>query len=236
MNAELQSLSASSPIDGKYYQVAAPRSLGERLVISARDRIYRDFIRQCHPADADTILDVGVSDVINDAANVLERAYPHPDRITAAGLGAAAEFRAAFPRVSYRQIVANAALPFADKSFDVAVSNAVLEHVGSHENQALFVKELTRVARKVFITVPHRYFPVEHHTAVPLLHYWDATFSVACRALKKTEWMDEANLIMMTRSSLAALGRPWPQAVVGYTGLPLGPFSSNLFLYINSKE
>jgi hypothetical protein len=235
MSAELQSMGATAPIDGKYYQVAAPRSLGERLVIGARDRIYADFIRLCRPAETDTVLDVGVSDVINDAANVLERAYPHPDRITAAGLGAAAEFRAAFPRVTYRQIAANAALPFADKTFDIATSNAVLEHVGSRNNQSYFVKELTRVARKVFITVPHRYFPVEHHTAIPLLHYFDATFAAACAVLKKTEWTDEANLILMTQRGLAALGRPWPQAVVGHTGLPLGPFSSNLFLYINSK-
>ena len=57
-------------VDGKYYQVVAPRSLSERLVIAARDRIYADFIRLCRPTPTDTILDVGVSDVVNDAANV----------------------------------------------------------------------------------------------------------------------------------------------------------------------
>ena len=63
----------SLKIDEQYYQVAAPRSWGERLVIVARDRIYADLIQHCDPGPDDRILDVGVSDVVNDAANLLER-------------------------------------------------------------------------------------------------------------------------------------------------------------------
>jgi SAM-dependent methyltransferase len=222
-------MSISDPVDGKYYQVAAPRSLGERLLVLARDRIYADFIRHCRPDRGDTILDVGVSDVINEGANVLERKYPHPARITAAGLGGADEFRAAFPQVNYVRIEANRRLPFADKAFDIATSNAVLEHVGSRSNQLLFVSELMRVAGKVFITVPNRYFPIEHHTAIPLLHFSDGTFAVACRFLRKQEWAEENNLILMSIDRLISL---FPAgAVVGRTGLPLGMFSSNLFVF-----
>ena len=218
-------------VDSKYYQMASPRSLGERLTIAARDRIYDDFVRHCGPAADDTILDVGVSDVVNDAANLLERKYPHPDRITALGLGEGTDFCAAFPAVAYRRIAANEALPFADRSFAVATSNAVLEHVGSRANQLRFVAELMRVARKVFITVPHRFFPVEHHTAIPFAHYFDRTFGPACRALGKAEWADEANLILMSKSRLRALAPA--DAVVAHTGLRLGPFSSNLLLVID---
>ena len=95
--------SAPTHIDSRYYEVAPPRSLAERLVIHARDRIYDDFIRLCRPRPEETILDVGVSDVIGDAANVLERRCPHPERLTAAGLGTAEDFRIAFPQVAYRQ-------------------------------------------------------------------------------------------------------------------------------------
>ena len=70
-------------------------------------------------------------------------------------------------------------MPFADKAFDIAVSNAVLEHVGAEQHQAAFVRELSRVARRVFISVPNRYFPVEHHTAIPLLHFWKRGFERA---------------------------------------------------------
>src|ERR1700682_3213456 len=174
-------------VDSKYYQAVPPRSLGERLTIAARDRIYGDFTRYCRPAPDDTILDIGVSDVVNDAANMLERKYPYPDRITALGLGEGAEFRAAFPKTSYMRIEPNQRLPFSDKSFTIATSNAVLEHVGSPDHQALFVSELMRVARKIFVSVPHRYFPVEHHTGIPFLHFWDRSFATACGYLDKSE-------------------------------------------------
>ncbi len=217
-------------VDSKYYQAVPPRSLGERLTIAARDCIYRDFIRHCRPGPDDTILDVGVSDVVNDAANLLERKYPHPERITALGLGEGKDFCAAFPAVAYRRIAADQSLPFADRSFAIATSNAVLEHVGSRANQARFVAELMRVARTVFITVPHRFFPVEHHTAIPLLHYWDGTFAAACRLLGKSEWAEERNLILMSRRRLRSLAPAG--AVIAPTGLRLGPLSSNLLLFV----
>src|SRR3569833_2359909 len=113
--------------DEEYFVVVSLCSLGERLVIAARDRIYDDMIRLCRPSRDDAILDVGVSDVVTDAANMMERKYPHPERITAVGLGDGRAFRAAYPKVVYRRIKANRPLPFADKAFDVAVSNAVLE-------------------------------------------------------------------------------------------------------------
>jgi hypothetical protein len=218
--------------DGKYYQVVPPRSLGERLTIAARDRIYDDFLRYCAPRPDDAILDVGVSDVVNDAANLLERKYPHPARIMALGLGDGTDFRTAFPAVPYRRIAPNQALPFPDKCFAIATSNAVLEHVGSRANQGFFVAELMRVARRTFITVPNRFFPVEHHTAIPLLHYWDASFATACRLLGKSEWAEERNLILMSSRRLRALAPA--AAVVAPTGLRLGPLSSNLLLFLDS--
>lgn len=226
-------MSSGALVDEKYYQAAAPRSLGERLTVLARDRIYADFVRICAPRRQDTIIDVGVSDVVNDAANMMERKYPHPERITAAGLGSGEDFRAAYPRTEYVRIAANARLPFADGAFDIATSNAVLEHVGSPAHQEFFVHELTRVAHRVFISVPNRFFPVEHHTAIPLLHYTDAGFSAACRLLGKTEWTRPENLILMSRRRLAALVPAGARATIAYTGLRLGPLSSNLFLYVD---
>jgi Methyltransferase domain len=219
-------------VDSKYYQVVKPSSLAERVVVAARNRIYADFMAYCRPAPSDRILDVGVSDVVNDAANVLERLYPFPDRITAAGLGDGRDFKSAHPDVAYVRIDASKPLPFADKAFDIATTNAVLEHVGSVDKQRAFVAELMRVARQVLITVPHRYFPIEHHTAIPLLHFSDATFRLACRGLGKLEWTDPANLILMTRARLRSLVPADRSSNVAYTGLRLGPFSSNLLMHV----
>jgi hypothetical protein len=221
---------ASQPLDQRYYQAVPAQSLSEYMLIAARDCIYEDCIEHFRPRASDKILDVGVSDIVSEAANLVERKYPYPDRITAAGLSAAGEFRETFPKVAYTQIEANRALPFPDKHFDIATSNAVLEHVGSRVNQTLFVSEMIRVAHRVFISVPNRWFPVEHHTGIPLAHYWDASFRLACDWSGRSEWADEANLIRMSKRALAALapaGVPWR---TGYTGIPIGPLSSNLFI------
>ena len=219
-------------VDQRYYEVAKPGSLSERLMIRARDRIYADFLATCSPKPAETILDVGVSDVLNDGANVLERLYPNQEQITACGLGEATEFQAAFLRVRYRRVDTGEPLPFANKSFDVATSNAVLEHVGSRENQARFIAEMVRVARRVFISVPHRFFPVEHHTAIPLAHWTDTTWFLACAVTGKQKWSQDKELILMSARHLSSLVPPGSAHQVGYTGLLLGPFSSNLFLTI----
>ena len=218
-------------VDWKYYGAAPPRSLAERLMIIARDRIYEDFLIHCRPEPDDTILDVGVSDVINDSANMLERKYPRQNRLTALGLGDGRAFSAAFPLARYVRIEAGQTLPFAADSFAIATSNAVLEHVGSRDNQRRFVDELLRVARKVFISVPNRYFPVEHHTAIPVLHYWDRTFALACAALGKDEWTQERNLIPMSTGRLRELRPAGVGSTIGHTGIALGPLSSNLFLF-----
>jgi SAM-dependent methyltransferase len=218
-------------LDQQYYSEVPAGGLAERALIAARRRIFQDFMTQMRPNAATRILDVGVSDVINDGANVLERSYPFQENITACGIGDGIAFQAAFRLAGYRRIEPNARLPFDDDSFDIAVSNAVLEHVGSFQNQAQFVAEMCRVAKRVFISVPNRGFPVEHHTAIPFAHYSDTAFRLACRLTRKSEWADEKNLILMTRKSLWTLAEPaGRETAVGYTGLMLGPFSSNLYL------
>jgi len=228
----------SGTVDDKYYQVVKPAGLAERLLIAARENIYADFLAQMQPAPDSRIADIGISDVVSDGANVLERNYPHLDNVTACGLGSAENFQRAFPAVRYQKITPNAPLPFADNTFDIATANAVLEHVGSVENQCAFVRELARIARRVFISVPHRYFPVEHHTAIPLFHFNDQTFKAACALLGKSSWAEETHLILMTRAKLARLASeaaPDAEATIGTTGLNLGPFSSNLYLALKKK-
>ena len=49
-------------------------------------------------------LDVGVSDIVNDDAYVLERDNTHQNNVTACGLGAGVQFKKALPLVHYVQI------------------------------------------------------------------------------------------------------------------------------------
>ena len=140
----------------------------------SRDRKLQLFMELLEPGPTTSVVDVGVTDSGVAGAygtdNFLEAAYRWPEQLTAVGVTALDNFAAAFPRV--RTVVADGrALPFGDREFDIGFSNAVVEHVGGPDDQRAFVHELCRVAERVFVTTPNRWFPVEVHTLLPLVHW-----------------------------------------------------------------
>ncbi len=60
----------------------------------------------------------------------------------------------------------------ANQSFDIAFSNSVIEHVGDYEKQAQMVKEMRRVARRIYLQTPNRYFPIEPHFLLPFFQFF----------------------------------------------------------------
>ena len=51
-------------------------------------------------------------------------------------------------------------------------SNATIEHVGSYQNQISLIRETFRVSKKyVFIQTPNRFYPIDFHTTLPLIHW-----------------------------------------------------------------
>jgi len=142
-----------------------------------RRRKLRLFLRSMRPGPETTIVDVGVADTAFESEpgiaathNFFEAVYPWPEQIMAVSNVPLPHFAAAFPRVS-SLTASGTELPFEDDAFDIAFSNAVLEHVGDREEQRQFVAELCRVAPRVFLSTPNRWFPVEVHTLVPLAHW-----------------------------------------------------------------
>ena len=153
------------------------RRVAARVSLRSRERKLRLFLELFRPGPETTVLDVGVTDAPFGAGstdNFFEALYPWPERITAVGPTGLDRFSAAFPRVRVVQADGRE-LPFADGEFELGFSNAVVEHVaGGREGQRRFVGELCRVARRVFVTTPNRWFPVDPHTLLPLVHWLPA--------------------------------------------------------------
>jgi hypothetical protein len=206
-----------------------------RLMRQARRRMLDDFMSMTEARQGDAILDIGVSDAIADEANYLQQFYPHRSDITCVGLSDGATILAAYPGVAYRKMEPGAPLPFPDKTFAIATCNAVLEHVGTDRQRRDLIADMRRVADRVFIAVPNRWFPVEHHTRTPLLHYWPAAFRAYCRNLGKEHWANPMNLEFLSPAKLRSLFPPDMRTEFRYSGLPLGPFSSNLVCIARSR-
>jgi Methyltransferase domain len=60
---------------------------------------------------------------------------------------------------------------FPSRSFDVVLSNSVIEHVGSYENQRRMADEVRRVGKRFFIQTPNKRFPLEPHFLFPWFQY-----------------------------------------------------------------
>ena len=63
------------------------------------------------------------------------------------------------------------ALPFDNKSFDIVVSNSVIEHLGEWQQQRIFAEEIRRVGRSYWVQTPNRGFFIEPHFLAPLIHF-----------------------------------------------------------------
>lgn len=73
------------------------------------------------------------------------------------------------------QLVADATLPFATGSFDIVVSNYVIEHVASDEEQAIHLREIERVLAPsgvAYLGLPNKWRLVEPHFRLPLLSWF----------------------------------------------------------------
>lgn len=155
-----------------YFSLGHPLAgLRSRFSLSARRRMFDMFMQHLHPNANDSVLDVGVTpDATLVESNYFEAWYPHPERLLAVSIEDVTPLTAIFPRVRFAQVKPGP-LPYRDHEFDIAFCSAVLEHVGDRAGQGRFLREITRVSRRFFVTTPNRGFPVEFHTMLPLLHW-----------------------------------------------------------------
>lgn len=181
------------------------------LTVRSRRARFDLFMRTMTPGPTSKVLDVGVGGKRGRATDFLEELYPWRAKITAVGHGEPEEFeefRQAYPEVDL--VYADGRdLPFSDDEFEIVFSNAVIEHVGSREQQSRFLLECMRVGRRLFLTTPDRWFPIDSHTLIPCAHWLPE--GVRCslyRRAGRTYWASRDHLNLLSASDIRRmLGR-----------------------------
>lgn len=90
-------------------------------------------------------------------------------------------------------------LPFADDTFDIVVSNHVIEHVAGYERHLAEIRRVLKSGGLCYFATPNRYFPYEVHYKLFFLH-----------------WLPQALFV----KTLKAVGKySYPVKLLGYYGL-----------------
>ena len=89
------------------------------------------------------------------------------------------------------------------------------------------MREIARVSRRFCLTTPNRWFPIDFHTILPLVHWLpQQQHQAVLRALGKDFWARTENLNLLSMSDLQSM---LPSRVQGHVqGVKLLGLNSNL--------
>jgi SAM-dependent methyltransferase len=126
----------------------------------ARARRWALIQRLIEPRPGARVVDVGCGD-LGLAAFTPQLAITGVDR----------EPRPSYEAAGRRFVQADATdLPFADGEFELAYSNSLIEHIVDPADRARAAGEIRRVGVRYLVQTPNRWFPVEPHSLLPLVH------------------------------------------------------------------
>jgi len=177
-------------------KVTIARRILSYLSLEVREEQFRIFFKLFKPRRGMKILDMGVTPIENLIdSNFFEKRYPYKEDILAASVEDCHKLKQTYPRIRFKKVDPYSRLPFRSQQFDIAVSWATLEHAGTRGAQSLFLKELTRVAKNIFVTTPNKNLSYEPHSGLLFVHWLsNKYFRKVCKLLGKDFWGDINNL------------------------------------------
>ena len=140
-----------------------------QLLINRR-KMYQILLKNISIDDQTTILDVGTAPSIEEHENYLVHQYKWKKNLTCLSNQDCSILKSKYNDLKLVKDDGRKS-SLEDSSFDIVYSNATIEHVGNSQNQMNFIQECVRLSKsKIFISMPNRYFPIDFHSKIPLIH------------------------------------------------------------------
>ena len=217
-----------------YHKGLAEYKISSFILKKIRGQMYKCFIDNFKIDKTLKIVDYGSSVQETEDSNFFIKCYPYKQNMTSLSIFDNKSILNYFPEITLKTIKKDEKLEFADNSFDILICNAVLEHFSSEEILINNVKEMSRISKNLFITIPNCYFPFEHHTSIPLLHYLPKKiFRFIIDKMGFKFYSKKENLSFYSKKSIKKiLSKNLKEDLTYmYTGFKLGIFSSNLAIF-----
>ncbi len=182
----------------------------QRVSLHARRRMFE----QCCWGEAEQgglrILDVGSTPDLErkDSNCFINWFLERGDKVHAASVEDISVLKERYPELTILEKMPVTPLSWniKDEAYDWCISSAVLEHVGTHNDQVHFLSECGRTSQRVFLTTPNRYHWLEFHTKLPFIHWLPKNLHRRIlRGVGVKFWAEEAHLNLLSKKDLEHL-------------------------------
>ena len=208
-------------------------SLYSYFIKNKRDEIFRNHRSKFKFNKKTKLLDVGTTSSLDEHENVILKKFKWKKNISCLSNQNLKKLKIKYPEINLYRGDARK-MKFKTSSYDVVYSSATIEHVGSFKNQTKFIKECFRVSKRlVFIATPNRYFPIDFHTRLPLLHFLPKTIHRSILKLFGENFLSkEENLNLLSKSDLKKICKKLKIKKFQIYDIKLFNFVSNIILII----
>ena len=203
-----------------------------------REQIHNLFLKNTFYNNDCSLLDIGTTADTHESNNIILQKTVNNNNISCLSNQDLSILKKKFPHVKEFFLGDAKKTNFIDNSFDIVFSSAVIEHVGSFQNQINFIKECARIGKyQVFITTPNRYYPVDFHTRLPFLNWLPKKINrVILKLIGFKFYSLEENLNLLSKDNISEIMKILKiKNYKIYNHKFLG-FVSNLILIINLKD